>query len=94
MVEQVRHHDKQHRLAALDAAVGDGGGQVRLARAATTVQHQPTLGRLGVGPRGLKGVGEALLVQGVRGAALRDEGGKGHTPQEAKVAVALQPRRA
>ena len=49
VVEEVGHDDEQRRLAALDAAVGDRGGDVGLAGAGGAVDEQPALRLFGEG---------------------------------------------
>ena len=91
MVQQVRHDDEQRRLAALDAAVGDRGGDVGLAGARGAVDQQPALRLLRERPGIRDEAAEELPVARVGAAALLDEVVEGQARQRPERAVALQP---
>ena len=65
VVEQVRYDDKQGRIAMLEAAVGDGCRQVRLAGAGKPGQCQPAFGVFGKFFGGIVSRFKALLVGGL-----------------------------
>ena len=88
VVEQVRHDDEQRRLAALEHAVDDGGGDVRLAAAAGAGEHEPAVGRLGEGARVVDAAAVLLLRARVGAAAAGDEVRERQPRQRADVRVA------
>ena len=92
IVQQIRHMDEESELAQLDAAVGDGGGEMRLAATVGAGQGEPTDGVVRVLARRSVGGGEQADVFGGRIKPVRVGGFKRHARQGAEVGVAAQPR--
>ena len=90
MVQEVGHDDEERRLAALEAAVGDGGGDVGLAGAGGAVDEQPAGGLLGEGAGIGREAAELLLVAAVDAAAALDQVGEAETGEGPEGAEALE----
>lgn len=90
MVEQVGDREEERGCAALDGAIGDGGGEVCLAAAGHSGQHQPALWGFGVPASGLDGERVARLRVPARGAAAREQCVEGEASECAEARVAQQ----
>ena len=90
VIEQVGHDDEERRDAVLQAAVGDGGADVRLAAARGAHQHQPALGVLGERFGVLDAALEARLIARIGAAAATDQVIEGEAGERPQVAVALE----
>ena len=93
MVEQVRHDDEQRRRPQLQAAIGDGGGDVRLAAAGRADEHEPALRVFCERLRVLHAALEVRLVARVRAASAGDQIIERQARKGTDVAVALEPVR-
>ncbi len=91
VVEQIRDGEEERGVAALDAAVRDRGGEVRLAGAVRAREHQPALGRVGEPLGGVDGGTVPALRGGLGGAAGAHERRECQALERAESRVREQP---
>ena len=90
VVQKIGHHDEEGGLLPLDAAVGNGRGQVGLAAAGRPGENQPALGVLGVGRRLWQGLGEQPPRRHVGQRPLGAGGGESEAREGPQIAVTAQ----
>ncbi len=86
VIEQVRHDAEKDRLAAGEARVGDGSGEMRLANAIAAAEHQPAVWVLSVALRDLQRLAHARQC--------RFKGGEGLVAESVEARHAAQIRHA
>ena len=95
VIEQVWHHDKEDGMATLEPVIGDGCGQMGLATAESSLQHQPPLSLLRKVPGLIRGSLEAgLLLFGQPKASLGHKTLESHVGESAQIADLSERREA
>ena len=90
-IEEVGDGEEERGAAKRDRAVGDGGGEVRLAATGHAAEDQPALGLLGEAAGCLDGDGVALLRGRVGRASVRQQCLEAEARERAEAGVTQQP---
>jgi hypothetical protein len=84
MIQKVRHHHEEARMAPLEAVVGDGRGEVRLPAPKITQEDEPPLRIFGELSGPAVGLSEAPFFVGTE--PVQTEVAEGHAGEQTQVA--------